>query len=274
TSRIEVSSATVSSWRARSASSRTRVGSPKRWSRSVVAAREGIYPLILITGSLLTGPLRDVNPAPTAGDARPAGPHGLGARLPDAEQLPQPHRPRGHDADFGTQLPHLAQRIERAGAVHGVARVGLPDDLPGDAVCAHDLRRGSHHQLRHDGQNEGGTEREREAPQRPEPVRVLLQVVPREAQVTRLLGDVDLHDAPEQGVELLALAQRHALHVIDRILAAEHEHEEELRERAAEAHHLASAEALPPDQPGNIEPGPVHELLEHEGVLRLLDDLV
>src|SRR5262249_30239122 len=54
----------------------------------------------------------------------------------------------------------------------------------------------------------------------------------------------------------------------------EYEDEEQLRKRAAEPHHLAGTEALPPGKSGNVEAGPVDELLEHQRVLRLLDDLV
>ena len=47
----------------------------------------------------------------------------------------------------------------------------------------------------------------------------------RETQVPGLLGHVDLHDPLEQRVERLLVLQRHVLHVIDRVLTAEHEEE-------------------------------------------------
>ena len=46
------------------------------------------------------------------------------------------------------------------------------------------------------------------------------------------------------------------------------------KRRAEADHHLASAEALPPGETGDVEAGAVDELLEHQRVLRLLDDLV
>ena len=61
---------------------------------------------------------------------------------------------------------------------------------------------------------------------------LLPQVVAGEGEVARLLGDVDLHDALQQRVERRAAAERGALHVVDRVLAAEHEDEEQLREAA------------------------------------------
>ena len=61
---------------------------------------------------------------------------------------------------------------------------------------------------------------------------VRAQVVAGEREVPRLLGDVDAHDALEQRVQLAARPQRRALHVVDRVLAAEHEHEEQRGEAA------------------------------------------
>src|SRR5262249_61656957 len=85
---------------------------------------------------------------------------------------------------------------------------------------------------------------------------------------------MDLHDAPEQRMQLATAAQLHALDVVDGILAAEDEDEEQLRIGAAEMDHATRRQALPPYQAGDVEAGPVDELLEHQRVLRLLDDLV
>ena len=65
-----------------------------------------------------------------------------------------------------------------------------------------------------------------------------------------------------------------ALRVIDRLLATEDEQEEELRERPAEPRHPARAEPIEPAEPGHVEPDALDQLVEHERVLRLLDDLV
>src|SRR4029434_8743763 len=69
-------------------------------------------------------------------------------------------------------------------------------------------------------------------------------------------------------------AQFSALDLVDRILTSQDEDEEQLRKRPSEAHHLARPDALPPDQTRDVEAGAIHELLEHERVLRFLDDLV
>src|SRR6185295_14365633 len=74
--------------------------------------------------------------------------------------------------------------------------------------------------------------------------------------------------------QLAAAPERRPLHVVDRVLAAEHEDEEELREPARVADHDPRADALPPGEPRNVEAGAVHELLEHQRVLPLLDALV
>ena len=89
-----------------------------------------------------------------------------------------------------------------------------------------------------------------------------------------LLGDVDAHDAFEQRMQFALGTERGALHVIDRVFAPEHEHEEQGREPAGDADDPAGSELEIPRQPGNLEAGAVDELLEHQRVLRLLDDLV
>ena len=63
---------------------------------------------------------------------------------------------------------------------------------------------------------------------------MLAQIVAREAEVARLLGDVDLRHALDERMHALALGERHALGVVDRIFAAEHEDEEQLGEARAE----------------------------------------
>src|SRR5579885_2461825 len=85
---------------------------------------------------------------------------------------------------------------------------------------------------------------------------------------------MDLHDAAEQRVELAPALERRALGVVDRVLAAEHEDEEQLGEGARGAHDGAGAEPLEPPEPPDREAAAVHELVEHERVLPLLDHLV
>ena len=69
-------------------------------------------------------------------------------------------------------------------------------------------------------------------------------------------------------------AQGLALHVVDRVLAAEHEHEEQLGEAMAQLGDAGRPEAHVPAQAGQVDPAAVDELLEHHPVVRLLDDLV
>src|SRR5262249_32964902 len=102
----------------------------------------------------------------------------------------------------------------------------------------------------------------------------LTEVVAREAQVSRLLGDVDLHDAAEERVQLPATPQRHALHVVDGVFPAQDEDEEQLRKGAPEGDHQPGAHPLPPHQAVDVVAAAIDELLEHQRVLRLLDDLV
>ena len=65
---------------------------------------------------------------------------------------------------------------------------------------------------------------------------MVAQILAREADVPSFLGDVDLHHAPQQRVDrLAAMAQTVTLGVVDRLLAAEHEQEEQLGERPADA---------------------------------------
>src|SRR5205807_631865 len=90
------------------------------------------------------------------------------------------------------------------------------------------------------------------------------QVLTGEGQVTRFLGHVDAHDALEQRVELAARMQRGALHVVDGVLTAEHEHEEQCRERARHAHDAART------QPGwlryhSVAPRPVSAEISQRG---------
>jgi hypothetical protein len=103
---------------------------------------------------------------------------------------------------------------------------------------------------------------------------VVAQVLAGEGEVACLLRDVDPHDALDERVELAAAAQDRPLDVIDRVLTAEHEDEEHGREPAGHLHHRPGAEPEVPGEPRGIEATAVDELLEHQRVLRLLDDLV
>ena len=75
-------------------------------------------------------------------------------------------------------------------------------------------------------------------------------------------------------MDRLRAPQCRPLHVIDRVLAAQHEDEEERGEAPRGGDHPPRPEAVPEAEPGHVEARPVHELLEHERVLPLLDDLV
>src|SRR5215472_18878195 len=85
---------------------------------------------------------------------------------------------------------------------------------------------------------------------------------------------MNAHDLLEQRMQVHAGSQLAALDVVDRVLATEDEQEEQLRESAAEPDDPAATEVLDRVQVGGVETGAVDELLEHQRVLRLLDDLV
>src|SRR6185295_12850133 len=98
-----------------------------------------------------------------------------------------------------------------------------------------------------------------------------LEVVAGEGKMPRFLGDVVAHDHLEQWVELAPGPQRLALQVIDRILATQHEDEEQLGESGSQLGDATSAESFGPRQARRVEAGSVDELLEHQTVLRFLD---
>ena len=158
--------------------------------------------------------------------------------------------------------------------MNGVLAIRLVEHRARDCVLADDLRRWPHHHLRHDAEDDRRSDAQNEALHRAELRHVLLQVVARETEVARLLGDVDLHDPLEQRMDRLAAAQRRALHVIDRVLAAEHEEKKQLGKAARETDHQAARQPVERSQAGNVESAAVDELLEHQRVLRLLDRLV
>src|SRR5438128_22511 len=99
-------------------------------------------------------------------------------------------------AQRGAWTPRVLGRA--APAVTGATAVGLADDGLGDPVMADDLSRRLHHLLRHDPEDDGREDTQREPAYRAELGDVPLEVVAGEAEVPRLLGDVDLHDAPEE----------------------------------------------------------------------------
>src|SRR5205823_4636921 len=68
--------------------------------------------------------------------------------------------------------------------------------------------------------------------------------------------------------------QRLALDVVDGVLAAEDEDEEQRGEEAGEEKHASGEEADERRHTADVGARAVDELVEHQGVLRLLDDLV
>jgi len=88
------------------------------------------------------------------------------------------------------------------------------------------------------------------------------------------LSDVDAHDLLEQRVPT-AVGEHLALQAVDRILSAQHHHEEEggIADRDP-GNELLDGQPEPPGHPPHRSARPVDELVEHEGVLGLLDDLV
>jgi hypothetical protein len=64
--------------------------------------------------------------------------------------------------------------------------------------------------------------------------------------VAGFFGDVDAHDPLEERVDPAVAAEEGALDVVDRVLAAEYEHEEQGRGPVGEANDLSAAEAQVP----------------------------
>ncbi len=163
------------------------------------------------------------------------------------------------------QAPQLAHGLERRSVVRRVVRVRVGDDGLGDVVAPDDLARRPQHHLRHRRQDQRGAHAELGTTEFSQRRYLPLQVVAGERQVPGFLGDVDAHDALEERVNRPPRAQLAALHVVDRVFAAQHEQEEQRREPPAEAD----------DEPGPDAVEAVQSiLLEHQGVLGLLDDLV
>ena len=98
--------------------------------------------------------------------------------------------------------------------------------------------------------------------------------MPGEGQVAGLFGHVDAHDPLQERMHLVPAAERLSLDVVDGVLPTEHEHEEQRREAPAEEHHAAGAYLDEPGHALHVDPAAVYELLEHQTVLGLLDDLV
>src|SRR5215510_3978978 len=102
----------------------------------------------------------------------------------------------------------------------------------------------------------------------------MAEILAGEADVTRLLGHVDAHHASHQRVDVATRPEGVALGIVDGLLAAEDEEEEELGKAVAEACHAPGAQAIEPTEARNLEADALDQLVEHEGMLRLLDDLV
>src|SRR5207237_3036560 len=78
----------------------------------------------------------------------------------------------------------------------------------------------------------------------------------------------------EERMERPAAAKHRSLHVVDRVLATEDEDEEQRGKAPRSTDDAARAEAVPEAEARDVEPGAIHELLEHERMLPLLDHLV
>ena len=100
------------------------------------------------------------------------------------------------------------------------------------------------------------------------------EVLPGEREVARLLGDVDPHDPLEQRVDVAPL--RSAARCTWSIGSSppSTNTKNSSGNRRAIADHPARAELDVPGEARGVEAGAVDELLEHQRVLRLLDDLV
>jgi len=90
--------------------------------------------------------------------------------------------------------------------VEWVPGVGLYDHLARDAVGADDLARRAHHELRHPREDQRRADREPEPV--PEARDAVAEVFAREAAMARLLRDVNLDDAAQQGMDALSASHR------------------------------------------------------------------
>src|SRR5579872_5150722 len=157
----------------------------------------------------------------------------------------------------------------------GVVTIRSVHDFARDMIFARYLRRRLHHHSALGAQDEGRGKCEPRRADRAQHRNTLAQVVAREAYMTRFFGDVDLHYATKQRMNVLAiLAQYLALHVIDRIFPGQHEDEKQLRELERVPDHELCTPTFEPAQSWNVEAGPIDEFLEHQRVLRLFDGLV
>jgi hypothetical protein len=156
----------------------------------------------------------------------------------------------------------------------GAPHERLVDDRARNVVGPHDVRRRPHHLLRHLGEQERRLDGERETARRRQRRDAMAKVLAREADVARLFRHVDAHHALHERVHVVARAERLALRVVDRLLAAEHEEEEQLRERPTHPRDPSRSEPVEPAETGHVETDAHEQLVEHERVLRFLDDLV
>src|SRR5687768_2552641 len=107
-----------------------------------------------------------------------------------------------------------------------------------------------HHLARHLREQQRRLQGERRAPSRRQARDVVAQILAPEADVPRLFGHVDAHHAGEERMRVASGAEYLALRVVDRLLAAEDEEEEQLGKRAAEPRDAAGADAVEPAEPG------------------------
>ena len=96
----------------------------------------------------------------------------------------------------------------------------------------------------------------------------------REGDVPRLLCDVNPHDALHHRVKGALGAQIALLDVVDGLLTAEDAHEEDGRELPGRQPEERCRPAHDRAESGYVGSGPVDQLLEHQGVVALLDHLV
>ena len=121
----------------------------------------------------------------------------------------------------------------------------------------------------------GACDRDRAPLTGAQPGHVGAQVLAREREVARLLGDVDAHDALEQRVQLAP--DRSAVRCTWSIGSSppSTNTKNSAGNRRADARSTRRAPSLMSHvRPGTSRPAAVDELLEHQRVLRLLDDLV
>src|SRR4051794_25019832 len=195
-------------------------------------------------------------------------------RRPDARHSPELAGDRPDEPQLDAEAAGLGHRVLCLPSGRRTRDVGAPEHASGDAVGAHQASRWSEHEHGHDPEHDGSDDAQHGPAEGVHLRHPAAEVGPGEREAAGLLGDVDAHDALDEGGHSLFAAAGPALDVVDRVLATEDEDEEQRGEEAGEKQNAAGEEADEWRHAAYVGPGARYELVEHQRVLRLLDGLV